>query len=303
MRFGIFSFSRAPYGDLAERFRLAEELGFASAWVNDDILVPHYSDFDPWVLLGALSRDTTNIRLGTMVTAITFRHPSLLAAQVITLDHISGGRTELGLGAGGGEHPYAAFSQHQWSARERADRLEEQAAILGPMLNGESVTREGPYYPIVAAQVPTAIQRPRPPFTIAAHGQRTLRTVARYADGWNTLGGQTYSTEGDANVQVPLATAVAETERLSRRLDEICQELGRNPATIRRSVQALAPVPDPFSSLDAFDEYVGAYDAIGIDEIIFYWPPIEMFDKRGAVPQEMQAHFERVASQRMLSTA
>jgi hypothetical protein len=67
-------------------------------------------------------------------------------------------------------------------------------------------------------------------------------------------------------------------------------------------VQALAPVPDPFSSLDAFDEYVGAYAAIGIDEIIFYWPPIELFDQRGPVPQEMQARFERVASQRVAST-
>jgi alkanesulfonate monooxygenase SsuD/methylene tetrahydromethanopterin reductase-like flavin-dependent oxidoreductase (luciferase family) len=303
MRFGIFSFSRAPYGDLAERFRLAEELGFSSAWVNDDILVPHYSDFDPWTLLGALARDTTTLRLGTMVTAITFRHPSLLAAQVITLDHISGGRAELGLGAGGGEHPYGAFSLLPWSARERADRLEEQAAILGPMLNGESVTREGPHYPVVAAQVPAAIQRPRPPFTIAAHGERTLRTVARYADGWNTLGGQTYSTESDTNDEVPLATAVAKTERLSQRLDEICRELGRDPATIRRSVQGLAPVPDPFSSVDAFDEYVGAYDAIGIDEIILYWPPIGLFDQRGPVPPEMQARFERIAAQRVPSTA
>src|SRR4051794_22665577 len=303
MRFGIFSFSRAPYGDLAERFRLAEALGFSSAWVNDDILVPHYSDFEPWTLLGALARDTSTLRLGTMVTAITFRHPSLLASQVITLDHISDGRAELGLGAGGDPHPYAAFSHHPWPARERADRLEEQAAILGPMLSGESVTREGQHYPVVEAQVPAAIQRPRPPFTIAAHGERTLSTAARHADGWNTLGGQTYSTEGEASEPVSLATAVAATERLSRRLDAVCQELGRDPATIRRSLLGLAPVPDPFSSLDAFDEYVGAYGAIGIDEMIFYWPPIERFNERGPVPPAMQARFERIASQRLNPTA
>lgn len=302
MRFGIFSFSRAPYSLLAERFRLAEELGFASAWVNDDLMVPSYSDFEPWTLLGALARDTADIRLGTMVTAITFRHPSLLATQVITLDQISGGRAELGLGAGGGEHPYRAFSHHPWSARERADRLEEHAAVLGPLLNGESVTREGPHYPVFEAHAPGVVQQPRPPFTIAAHGERTLRTVARYADGWNTLGGQTYSTEGEENHPVPLATAVAETERLSRRLDDICRELGRHPATMRRSVLALAPVPDPFSSLDAFDEYVSAYEAIGIDEIIFYWPPIELFDQRGPVPREMQARFERIAAQRVSPT-
>ena len=84
MRFGIFTFSRAPYAEIARHFRVAEELGFASAWVNDDLMVPDYADFEPWTLLGALARDTTRIRLGTMVTAITFRHPTFLAAQVTT---------------------------------------------------------------------------------------------------------------------------------------------------------------------------------------------------------------------------
>src|SRR3712207_7665450 len=67
MRFGIFTFSRAPYAEIARHFRVAEELGFASAWVNDDLMVPDYADFEPWTLLGTLARDTTRIRLGTMV--------------------------------------------------------------------------------------------------------------------------------------------------------------------------------------------------------------------------------------------
>ena len=299
MRFGIFSFGRAPYAALAQRFRLAEELGFGSAWVDDDLLVPHYSDFEPWTLLGALARDTSAIRLGTMVTAVTFRHPSLLAAQVATLDHVSGGRAELGLGAGGHPHPYAAFSQHAWSPRERADRLEETAAIVGPLLRGEAVTRDGPHYPVADARLPPAVQRPRPPLTVAAHGSRGLRTVARHADGWNSLGGQPYSAEGGEVGRVTLAEAVAETRRLSGRLDETCRDEARDPATVWRSVQALHPVPDPFSSLDAFDAYVGAYDEIGIDELIFYWPPIELFGERGPVPAALQARFERIASERI----
>ena len=299
MRFGIFSFGRAPYAELAARFRLAEELGFGSAWVDDDLLVPDYSDFEPWTLLGALARDTGRIRLGTMVTAVTFRHPSLLAAQVVTLDHVSGGRAELGLGAGGHPHPYAAFSQHPWTPRERADRLEETAAVVGPLLRGESVTREGQYYPVRDAQAPPAIQRPRPPLTVAAHGPRGLRTVARHADGWNSLGGQPYSAEGGETEPVALAEAVAETTRLSEVLDGFCAEEGRDPATVWRSVQALHPVPDPFSSLDAFDAYAGAYREIGIDELIFYWPPIELVDERGPVPAELQARFERIAAQRI----
>jgi alkanesulfonate monooxygenase SsuD/methylene tetrahydromethanopterin reductase-like flavin-dependent oxidoreductase (luciferase family) len=300
MRFGIFGFGRAPYGELARRFRLAEELGFASAWVDDDLLVPQYSDFEPWTLLGALARDTGRIRLGTMVTAITFRHPSFLVAQVVALDHVSGGRAELGLGAGGYPHPYAAFSQHPWTPRERAERLEEQAAIIGPLLRGERVTRAGPHYPVTDAQAPPAVQRPRPPFTVAAHGARGLRTVARHADGWNSLGGQPYSADGGETHRVTLAAAAAETRRLSERLDGFCRELGRDPATVWRSVQALTPAPDPFASLDAFDEYAGTYRAIGIDELIFYWPPIELIGHRGPVPPELQARFERIAAQRVL---
>ncbi|HEV2129375.1 MAG TPA: LLM class flavin-dependent oxidoreductase, partial [Thermomicrobiales bacterium] len=131
MRFGIFSFGRIPYRALADRVRLAEDLGFASAWVDDDLLTPRYSQFEPWTLLGALARDTSTIRLGTMVTVITFRHPSLLAAQVVTLDHLSDGRVEIGLGAGGPPNPYRAFSHTDWTPRERAERLEEYVAVLG----------------------------------------------------------------------------------------------------------------------------------------------------------------------------
>ncbi len=299
MRFGVFSFGRAPYAELAARFELAEGLGFGSAWVDDDLLVRHYSDFEPWTLLAALARDTSTIRLGTMVTAVTFRHPSFLAAQVLTLDHVSGGRAELGLGAGGHPHPYAAFSQHPWTPRERAERLEETAAVVGPLLRGDVVNHEGRHYPVRDAQAPPAVQRPRPPLIVAAHGPRGLRTVARHGDGWNSLGGQPYSAEGAATERVTLTEAVAETRRLSDRLDEICREEGRDPATVWRSVQALAPVPDPFAALDAFDEYVEAYTEIGIDELIFYWPPIELFGERGPVPAEMQARFERVAAQRI----
>jgi hypothetical protein len=92
---------------------------------------------------------------------------------------------------------------------------------------------------------------------------------------------------------------VGKTRRLSERLDGFCRELGRDPATVWRSVQALHPIPDPFASLDAFDEYAGTYREIGIDELIFYWPPIELFGVRGPVPPETQARFQRIAAQRV----
>jgi alkanesulfonate monooxygenase SsuD/methylene tetrahydromethanopterin reductase-like flavin-dependent oxidoreductase (luciferase family) len=300
MRFGIFTFSRAPYAEIARNFRVAEEIGFTSAWINDDLMVPDYADFEPWTLLGALARDTARIRLGTMVTAVTFRHPAFLAAQVLTVDQISAGRVTLGLGSGGPPHPYGAFGHADWSPRERVERLGEQAEILDALLRGERLTREGRHYPVRDAQLPDPVQHPRPPLVIAAHGERALRVVARYGDGWNTLGGQPYPAGLDPARRVPLAEAVAETRRLSERLDEACLEIGRDPATVLRSVQASLPNPDPFWSLDAFDEYVGAYEAIGVTEIIFYWPPIEYsYGSRTPVPAELQARFERIAAERV----
>jgi alkanesulfonate monooxygenase SsuD/methylene tetrahydromethanopterin reductase-like flavin-dependent oxidoreductase (luciferase family) len=187
MRFGIFTFSRAPYAEIARHFRTAEELGFVSAWVNDDLMVPDYADFEP-----------------------------------------------------------------------------------------------------------------RPPLVVAAHGDRALRVTARYADGWNTLGGQLFPAGLDPAQRLPSAEAVSRTRQLGDRLDDICAEIGRDPATIQRSVLALCPNPDPFSSLDAFDEYVGGYEAIGIGELMFYWPPIEYsYGQRSPVPAELQARFERIAAARI----
>ena len=299
MRFGFFNLSHTPYRDITRHFQNAEQLGFDSAWVDDDLLVPEYADLEPWTLLGALARDTNRMQLGTMVTAITFRHPTFLAAQVATLDQISDGRAALGLGSGGPPHPYGAFGHTDWGPRERAERLEEQAAILGPLLRGETVDFSGRHYSVAQASMPSAVQKPRPLFIIAAHGDRALRTVARHADGWNSLGGLLFP-EPDPPRTLTLEEAVAETRRLSKRLNRFCEELGRNPDTVRRSVQAIKPNPDPFSSFDAFDAYVGAYEEIGIDELILYWPPVDLlFERRGPVPASRQAIFERIAAERI----
>lgn len=313
LRFGIMSFCTAPYDDLVRRVRAAEELGFASAWVNDDILLPGATDLEPWTLLAGLARETARLRLGTLVTVITFRHPALLAAQAITLDHLSEGRAALGFGAGGPPNNYGAFGLADWSPQERAERLEEQAAILDPLLWGESVTYEGRHYRLHDAQLPAPVQRPRPPFVVAAHGERGLRVAARHADGWNSMGGQPYRIAQDPSRRIPLAEAVANTKRLSERLDEFCRDVGRDPATLRRTVLAYRPIVDPLSSLDAFDEYVGAYREIGVDEVVFYWPPLDnLFPRRRSSPDEQpafappepvspaqQVAFERIAAERI----
>lgn len=300
MQFGIFNFSRSPYTEIARRIQEAEALGFDSAWVNDDLLVPEYGDLEPWTLLGALARDTSRIRLGTMVSAISFRHPTFLASQVISLDLISDGRANLGLGAGGASHPNGAFGQATWGARERAERLEEQAAILAPLLRGETVNVDGKHYTVTDATMPAAIQTPRPRLIVAAHGERALRVAARYGDGWNSMAGIVFP-EPDPPRALSLMGVVAETKRLSGRLDQICAEIGRDPESLRRSVLVLNVTPEPFSSLDAFDAVVGAYADIGIEELILYWPPVDLaLPSRLPVPVERQAMYERIASERIL---
>lgn len=313
MRFGIMSFCRAPYDEIARRFREAESFGFESAWVDDDIFTPGYVDFEPWTLLAAIARETTRIRLGTLVTVPTFRHPSFLAAQVVTLDHLSDGRAALGFGAGGPPNNYGAVGRNDWSPRERTERFEEQAAILATLLRGDPVTFTGRHEQVRAAQFSRPIQRPRPPFIVAAHGDRGLRVAARHADGWNSLGGQPYRIAQDPRCRIPLADAVAETKRLSERLDEFCREAGRDPASVRRSVLAYRPIVDPLSSLDAFDEYVGRYREIGIDEFVFYWPPQDnlfprrsesadgnpVFESSRPISPAQQAAFERIAVDRV----
>ncbi len=274
-RFGLMNFCRAPYRELARRVQYAEAMGFDSAWVDDDVLTPSYVDYEAWTVLGALAAATSHVRLGTMVTVPPFRFPAVLAAQVLTVDHISEGRVAIGLGAGGSSNNYGALGFEDWTPRERAERLEDYAAILSPLLRGEKVDFAGQHYAVHDAVVTGPIQRPRPPLIVAAHGERGLRIVARHADGWNTLGGQAYPTAQDPSARIPLPEAVANTKRLSDRLDQLCEEEGRDPRSVERSVLVYRAMDDPLASIDAFDEYVGAYHEIGVGEIIFYWPPLD----------------------------
>ena len=301
MRYGVLNFSIGPYERLARRWREFEELGFDSAWIADDLNVPGYADFESWALLAALARETTSIRIGTLVSTIRLRHPTFLAAQVVSVDHISGGRAAVGIGAGEPEQN-ATVGNAPWSARETLERLNEQAGILALLLRGQPIAHDGPYYPTVVAAMPPPVSRPGPPLVIAAHGPMGLRAAARHADVWNCLGGQVY--EGgpnpDRSSRRSLAEAVAETRRLMGRLDDACEETGRDPRTLGRSVLAFRPETDPFASLGAFDEFVGAYADLGLDDITFYWPPLDQ--AFGEPPSEAdEARFEGIAAQRIAS--
>ena len=186
LRFGVVTLQNAPWTTLVERWQCLGELGFDSAWVADHFVNPFFPSepfLDGWTLLSALATQTKRIRLGTIVTNISLHNPAVLAKQALTVDHVSGGRLELGIGAGGAETDHTRTGAPDWNPPERAARLREVVEILDQMLRNEVTTYQGHYYQIESAEMhPAPLQRPRPPLTLAALGSKSLKTAARYAD-------------------------------------------------------------------------------------------------------------------------
>jgi F420-dependent oxidoreductase-like protein len=266
VRFGLCTDQNLSWEKTLERWRLFERLGFDSAWDCDHYVQPSRPDgpyFEGWTLLAALAARTERIRVGVLVSSNTFRHPALLAKEAVTVDHVSGGRLELGLGAGWYEPEHAMYGIELPPPRELVDRFREAVQVVDSLLRNELTTYEGRYYQLRdAAFRPGPVQRPRPPLTLGAHGPRMLRTVARYADAWNSFG----TTE-----QIRSRGAI---------LDEACAEIGRDPREVLRSLYywVARADGDPWSSTDAFLDVVGRYREVGIEEFILDHPRDDQLD-------------------------
>jgi len=260
VRFGLFlSQAGRSWDETLERFRRAEALGFDHAWLVDH-LTPTEGPLDrpmheAWTLLAAIAAKTERIRLGVLVTSNTFRHPSLLAKQAVTVDHVSGGRLILGLGAGWHADEHRRYGIDLPAPAERVDRLEETIAILTALMGAERTTYEGLHYRLDDAPLePKPVQRPRIPLLVAAHRPRMLRLAAQYADQWDTfpeLAGT--ATDG-------VSTSVA--ERVAA-FDEACRAAGRDPATIRRSIWAEG---DEVQTEAGFESFVRAHRTLGFTD-------------------------------------
>ena len=269
IRFGICTDQAEPYATLADRWRYFEELGFDSIWDCDHFIRPSDPScpyFEGWTLLAALSAVTSRIRVGVLVSSNTFRHPALVAQQALTIDHISGGRLELGLGAGWFEEEHERFGILLDDPPVRVDRFREAVEVIDSLVRGRSTTYDGRYYQLRDARLrPKPVQSPRPPLTLGAHRPRMLRICARFADRWNSTG------------------SVKEMAERNRTLDQACMDIGRNPKEIIRSFYGWAShmksqgLPDPWSSPDAFSEVVGMYAEVGVNEFILDQPRPEQF--------------------------
>ena len=224
LRFGIMATSQSSWGEIQSLWQEIEELGFDSAWVYDHLLRPDDEAtpiLEAWTLLAALAQKTSRLRIGCLVTANTFRHPALLAKMATTIDHLSGGRLELGLGAGWMEREHHAYGIPFYTAKERAERLREAAALIHALWSAEPAHFSGKYYQLDNPPfAPQPLQRPHPPLVIGGAGRKwILPTVARYADTWNV------------HFRTPQAVA-----DLNAVLDGYCRDIGRDPQEIERSL-------------------------------------------------------------------
>src|SRR5215813_14256123 len=214
----------ATYADQLRIARHAEELGFDAFFRSDHFLTMGgdggAGPTDAWITLGALATATSRIRLGTLVTSATFRLPGLLAIGVAQVDEMSGGRVELGLGAGWFEAEHAAYGIPFPGVVERFDRLEEQLAIITGLWEtpaGKTFSFEGAYYPLTdSPALPKPVQRPHPPIVVGGHGpRRTPRLAARFADEFNVA-----------------FVGPEETGAAFGRARDACVEAGRDPASL-----------------------------------------------------------------------
>jgi alkanesulfonate monooxygenase SsuD/methylene tetrahydromethanopterin reductase-like flavin-dependent oxidoreductase (luciferase family) len=257
------------WSDAAPRWRWADQAGFATVWTYDHIVWGGFAD-GPWhaayPLLTAAAGVTTRARLGTLVTSPNFRHPVPLAREVITLDDVSAGRFELGIGAGSGGPDAAVLGRPSWTTAERLERFGEFLSLLDTLLTQPVTTSEGRYYSATSASMrPGCVQQPRVPFAIAAAAPRTLELVARFGQRWVTLG----PTGAGPRTAAEVYEAV---RRQSDQLLEVCGHVGRDAESIGRVLLLSTTTGPDIPSLGAFDELAGRYGELDFDEIVVHHP-------------------------------
>lgn len=293
VRFGLVIPQLVPWPGMLERWRTAEDLGFDSAWVVDHFVNPAMHTgrwFEGWTMLAALAARSSRIRLGALVTSISFRNPAVLAKEALTVDHISEGRLELGLGAGGQPRDHTMTGGEPWSPAERVARFAEFVSVVDGLLRSEEpYSWQGRYYSVRdAIMTPGPMQRPRPPITIGATGPKMLEIAARYADTLNTSG----AGGGHRASDLTSDEAVANVRRRNEQLDELCARQGRDPRTLRRSLLAGggSSPENPWQSVEGFEDFVGRYREAGISEFLLYYP---------SRMEQAHGHFERIAREVM----
>ena len=257
MRFALdLAQHQLTWDEIVARARLAEEAGLEGVWVFDHFK-PLYADpkgpsLEAWTLLAGLARETSRVRLGTLVTGMTHRHPSVLAAEVVTVDHLSNGRVECAVGAAWNEPEHREFGIPFPTTKDRMDRLEEGVKALRLLFTEDDVTFEGRHLRLEHATYnPKPVQQPHPPIWIGGEGRtRTLPIAGRYADAWHGW--------------VRDADELAEITGI---VDRAAEEAGRHPSEILRA--SSLSISEPWDDVKASFEWMAEG---GIGYLIVDWP-------------------------------
>ena len=265
LRFGLkLSGQDTTIGALRTVWRIAEEGGFDHVWDFDHLASiggdgPDRPIFEGWSLQAAMAEATKRVRIGCLVTGNTYRNPALLAKTAVTVDHLSGGRLEFGIGAAWAEVEHQMYGID--GLDHRVGRLSESLRIIKSLWTEERTNFDGRYYRMTDAIAnPKPVQRPHPPIWVGASGATTLRLVARHGDVWNIAGGD--------------PDRIAE---LTGMLEEACAAVGRNSSEIRRSLQYGWDGRSPGELVDL----AGRYFEHGVTEHVIYL--------RGADPESLAA--------------
>lgn len=264
MRFGLdVAQQRVSWDELVRRVQLAEELGFDGVW-GFDHFQPMFGEgpgetFEGMTTLAALAGVTQRIRLGLLVSGVTYRHPSVFAAQALTIDHASNGRLDLSLGAAWHEKEHVELGIPFPPLTERYQLLEDALEVTTRLFTGDTVSYDGHIVSLHDAQMrPRPVQTPHPPIWIGGSGpKRTLPLVAKYADAWHAFG-------------TPKSLADA-----SARLDDLAAQEGREPSDILRAGSL------SLDDLDTAAKHAGKWADAGYGYLVCGWP--------GAGAQQVEA--------------
>jgi alkanesulfonate monooxygenase SsuD/methylene tetrahydromethanopterin reductase-like flavin-dependent oxidoreductase (luciferase family) len=247
----------SDYQKVLDAWREADTIPqIESAWLWDHMIPIREPRSGPmlegWTLLGALAAQTSRLRLGLMLTGNPNRLPAILAKIAATVDVISNGRLEFGIGAGGGQHPlsmveYEMYGVPSFPMPESIARLDEACGIIRRLWTEPVVDHDGPHYRLRGTFCePKPVQKPHPPFVIGGSGERlTLRVVARHANTWN----------------FPVMDPVAELETFRHKshvLDEHCEAIGRDPAEIERQAYLITSLQNPGATREALLSFAAA---------------------------------------------
>jgi F420-dependent oxidoreductase-like protein len=264
----------ASYEDLLRVAKAAEDAGYDAFFRSDHYLRMGDADglpgpTDAWITLAGLARETSRLRLGTLMTAITFRHPGPLAISVAQVDQMSGGRVELGIGSGWFEAEHQAYGIPFPDLGERFDRYEEQVAIIAGLWGtpvGETYSFAGKHYQLTdSPALPKPAQSPRPPILIGGGGaKRTPRLAAKFADEFN----------------IPFAP-IDKAKAIFAGVDAACEAIGRDPSTMIRSVAQPVVVGRDDAEVARRAANIGR-DVVELKQNAFAGTPAEVLDRIGA---------------------